>query len=67
MCANCLYAHQLSMIVSLPNIRESSDHVVRGFVAKFYVGEYSRFTEEGVGVKSEPQAKRGMGQMGGVR
>jgi hypothetical protein len=43
------------MIVSLPNIRESSGHVVRGFIAKFYTREDSRFAEEGVGVKSEPQ------------
>jgi hypothetical protein len=47
------------MMVSLPNIRESSGRVVRELVAKFYTGEDSRFTEEGVGVQSEPQAKRG--------
>jgi hypothetical protein len=52
------------MIVSLPNIRESSSHVVRGFIAKFYIGEDSRFAEEGVGVKSETQAKEGMGPKG---
>jgi hypothetical protein len=57
MCANCLYAHQHSMIASLPNIRESSGHVVWGFVAKFYTGEDLRFAEEGMGVKSEPQEK----------
>jgi hypothetical protein len=45
------------MIASLPNIRESSGHVVWGFVAKFYTGEDLRFAEEGMGVKSEPQEK----------
>jgi hypothetical protein len=59
LCTNCLYAYQLPMIASLPNIRESSGHVVRGFIAKFYTREDSRFAEEGMGVKSEPQAKRG--------
>jgi hypothetical protein len=52
------------MIVSLPNIRESSGYVVWGFIAKFYTREDSRFAEEGVGVKSEPQAKQGMGPKG---
>jgi hypothetical protein len=48
------------MIVSLPNIRESSGHVVRGFVAKFYTREDLRFAEEGMGVQSEPQEGQGI-------
>ena len=63
--ANCLYAHQLPMIVSLPNIRESSGHVVRGFITKFCAREDLRFAEEGVGVKSKQQVKRGTGIAGG--
>jgi hypothetical protein len=47
------------MTSSLPDIREPSGHVVRGFIEKFYVREDSRFKEEGVGMKPEPQAKRG--------
>ena len=52
------------MIVSLPNIHESSGHVVRGFIAKFHTREDLRFAEEGVGVQSEPQVKRGIGPTG---
>jgi hypothetical protein len=45
------------MIVSLPNICESSSLVAQGFATKFYIEEYLRFTEEGMGVQSEPQKK----------
>ena len=47
------------MVIPLPDIRESSGHIVGGFVVKFHVREDPRFEEEGVGIKSEPQAKRG--------
>ena len=43
------------MMISLPDIRNSSELVVRGFVTQFHVGEDVRFTEESVGIKSEPQ------------
>jgi hypothetical protein len=47
------------MIISLPDIHESSIHVVWAFIAKFYIREDLRFTEEGMGIQSEPQVKRG--------
>jgi hypothetical protein len=45
------------MIVSLPDIRESVGPVFRVFITQFYAGEDSRFKEEGVGIKSEPQGR----------
>ena len=54
-----LDAYRLPMIISLPNVREPGENVVRRFIVQFYVGKYSRFKEEGVGVESEPQAERG--------
>ena len=44
-----------AMIVSLPDICEPSVPVVRGFVTQLYIGEDSRFAEEGVSVESELQ------------
>jgi hypothetical protein len=44
------------MTVSLPDIRNSII-VVRRFIRQFDVGEDSRFKEESVGIKSEPQAR----------
>jgi hypothetical protein len=52
------------MAISLPDIRESKGRVVRGFVTQFYVREDSRFKEEGVGIKPEPQAQRVTGPRG---
>ena len=47
------------MIISLPDIRESSRRVVQGFIVQLYVGEDLRVKEEGVDIKPEPQSKRG--------
>jgi hypothetical protein len=44
------------MIISPPDIRESNERVGQRFITQFHVGEDSRFTEEGVGIESEPQA-----------
>jgi hypothetical protein len=53
---NCLDAYQLAMVISFPDIRESKGCVVQGFITQFHVGEDARSKEEGLGVKSEPQA-----------
>jgi hypothetical protein len=55
------------MIFSLPDICESNERVAQEFIIQFQVGEDSRFTEESVGVKSEPQAQRVTGPFGGTQ
>jgi hypothetical protein len=55
---NCLDAHWFPVVISLPDIRESKEHVVWEFITQLYVGEDSRSTEEGVSVESGPQAQR---------
>jgi hypothetical protein len=59
-CPNDLDAYRLSMIISLPGIRESVGCVIRGIVAQFHVREDSGFKEEGVGIQSGPQHRQGM-------
>jgi len=41
--------------IPLPNIGEPGGSIVWGFITEFHVREDSRVTEEGVGVKSDPQ------------
>ena len=41
-------------MISLPNIHESSGHVVWALIRKFYVWEDLQVKEEGMGIKSEP-------------
>ena len=57
LCPNCLYAYWLSAAISLPDIRKSSGHIAQGFIIQLHPGEDSRLKEEGMGIKSEPQAK----------
>ena len=60
MCPNHLNTHRLPTIISLPDISEPTTKAAWGFVVQFYTGEGSRFTEEGVGVESEPKAQDGI-------
>jgi hypothetical protein len=45
------------MTIPLPNVCEPSGHVVWALIRKFYIWEDLQVKEEGMGIKSEPQAK----------
>ena len=53
-CPNHFDTNRLPTIISLPDIRNPKVRVAWGFIIQFYVGEDSRFTEEGVGIESGP-------------
>ena len=59
-CPNDLDAYRVSMMISLPGIRESVGRVIWGSSAQFHVREDAGFTEEGVGIKSGPQRRQVM-------
>ena len=48
-------AHWLTAIISPPDVCKSKEFVVLGPVIQVDIGKDFRFSEEGVGVKSEPQ------------
>lgn len=65
LCSNCFDAYRLPMITSFPGIPKSTELAMWRFVTQFYIGEYLRFTEEGIGIKSEQRAPMVTARFGG--